>query len=72
MTPEILHITCVIFQEGHFQGREDMRTPSTMIDRSEEDVVFLNGGKRILDRLPDIPAHSNGGCGAEKREVWSV
>jgi uncharacterized protein YrrD len=49
------HITHLILREGHLWGKKDIVIPLSLIDRIEEDAVYLKVTKRALEKLPDIP-----------------
>jgi sporulation protein YlmC with PRC-barrel domain len=56
------HITHLILREGHLWGKKDVVIPLSLIDRIEEDVVYLKAAKSAIDKLPVIPVQRKWEC----------
>jgi hypothetical protein len=57
VNPENCHITHLVMREGHLWGKKDVVIPITAIDKTYEDVVYLNLNKKQIAALPAIPVH---------------
>lgn len=55
--PKNSQITHLVMREGHLWGKKDVIIPVSAIDKTYEDIVFLNLDKRKIEALPAIPVH---------------
>jgi sporulation protein YlmC with PRC-barrel domain len=55
VNPENCHITHLVMREGHLWGKKDVVIPISAIDKTYEDVVYLNLSKKQIEALPCIP-----------------
>jgi sporulation protein YlmC with PRC-barrel domain len=49
------HISNLILMEGHLWGKKEVTIPISVIDRIEEDTVFLKLDKKAVESLPSEP-----------------
>jgi sporulation protein YlmC with PRC-barrel domain len=60
--PSSEHITHLILREGHLWGQKDVVIPLSLIDRIEDDAVYLKGTKDFIGSLPSIPVKRKWEC----------
>jgi sporulation protein YlmC with PRC-barrel domain len=48
-------ITHLVLREGHLWGQKDVTIPASVIDRIEEDTIYLKLDKRSVGGLPTVP-----------------
>jgi sporulation protein YlmC with PRC-barrel domain len=53
--PTNMHISHLVLREGHLWGQKDVTIPLSVIERIEEDTVFLKLDRASIERLPGIP-----------------
>jgi uncharacterized membrane protein len=53
--PEKGEITHFVLQEGHLWGKKEITLPTSIIDRIEEETVYLKLDKEAVAQLPAVP-----------------
>ena len=57
VNPESDAISHMVMREGHLWGQKDVSIPVTLIDRYEDNTVYLKVNKHAIAALPTISIH---------------
>ncbi|HSR29224.1 MAG TPA: hypothetical protein VLY63_01570, partial [Anaerolineae bacterium] len=61
LDPQSGNVTHLILEEGHLWGKKEIALPLSVIDKVDEDTVYLKLDRKAVEELPAIPVRQKRG-----------